>query len=207
MTFSRSGPLVPEPSTAAAEKDLVRLAQTGDTEARDELARRHRQPAYFLALQLLGNADDALDVAQDAMLRFFTTLHRFDASRPVRPWLFQIVRNRVLDLYRRRKVRKHDSIEQAADDDDRPNLELVDTSVDLERDVAQTELQQRLWRALGEVSHAQREILVLRDYQDLSYSEIAKTLDIPIGTVMSRLHGARKHLRAVLQDDLRTLLD
>ena len=116
MTFSRSGPLVPEPSTAAAEKDLVRLAQTGDTEARDELARRHRQPAYFLALQLLGNADDALDVAQDAMLRFFTTLHRFDASRPVRPWLFQIVRNRVLDLYRRRKVRKHDSIDQAAAD-------------------------------------------------------------------------------------------
>jgi len=198
---------VPEPPTAVADRDLVRLAQTGDTEARDELARRHRQPAYFLALQLLGNPDDALDVAQDAMLRFFSTLHRFDAARPVRPWLFQIVRNRVLDLYRRRKVRKHDSIDQAAADEDRPDLELIDGSVDLERDVAQTELQQRLWRALAELSQAQREILVLRDSQDLSYNEIAKTLDIPIGTVMSRLHGARRKLRTVLKEDLRNLLD
>ncbi|MEM8998437.1 MAG: sigma-70 family RNA polymerase sigma factor [Acidobacteriota bacterium] len=198
---------MPDSSPATADRELVRRAQAGDLDARDELAQRHRQPAYFLALQLLGHRDDALDVAQDAMLRFFSTLHRFDAARPVRPWLFQIVRNRVLDLYRRRKVRKHDSIDQAAADEDRPDLELVDSSVDLERDVAQTELQQRLWKALNELSQMQREILVLRDYQDLSYNEIAQTLGIPIGTVMSRLHGARKRLRAVLQDDLRTLLD
>ncbi|MEM6795256.1 MAG: sigma-70 family RNA polymerase sigma factor [Acidobacteriota bacterium] len=193
---------------ALSEAELVRLARGGDAAARDELAHRHRQPAYFLALQLLGNPDDALDVAQDAMLRFFSTLHRFDAKRPVRPWLFQIVRNRVLDLYRRRKVRKHDSIDQAAcEGDDRPALELVDTTVNLERDVAHTQLQARLWQALSELTQAQREILVLRDYQDLAYSEIADTLNIPMGTVMSRLHGARKRLRAVLKDDLRTLLD
>ena len=194
------------PISAAPERELVALAKSGDSAARDELARRHRQPAYFLALQLLGHPDDALDVAQDAMLRFFSTLHRFDAGRPVRPWLFQIVRNRVLDLYRRRKVRKHDSIDQAADDEERPDLDLVDTSVDLERDVAHTQLQRRLWQALGKLTHAQREILVLRDYQDLSYAEIADTLKIPIGTVMSRLHGARKRLRGVLEDDLRSLI-
>ena len=202
-------PLSPavEPIGACSEVELVRRARQGDAAACEELALRHRDPAFFLALQLLGNRDDALDVAQDAMLRFFKHLHRFEVGRPVRPWLFQIVRNRVLDLFRRRKVRKHDSIEAAEDDEDRASLQLVDESVDLERDASQSQLQQRIWQALQELSQTQREIIVLRDYQDLAYSEIAETLDIPIGTVMSRLHGARKRLRKVLQADLDELLN
>ncbi len=190
-----------------SEAELVRRARKGDVAAREELAQRHRDPAFFLALQLLGNRDDALDVAQDAMLRFFKHLHRFDVSRPVRPWLFQIVRNRVLDLFRRRKVRKHDSIDAAEQDDERADLQLVDESVDLERDASQAQLQKRIWLSLQELSQAQREIIVLRDYQDLAYSEIAETLNIPIGTVMSRLHGARKRLRKILQADLDELLN
>lgn len=182
------------------ETELVERACAGDADAREELAMEHRRAAYFLALQLLGNRDDALDVAQDAMLRLFASLHRFDSRRPVRPWLYQIVRNRVVDLYRRRKVRAHDSLD-ALDEDGMPRYDVADDSVDLERDAAHSELRARIWRALGELTRNQREILVLRDYQDLAYSEIAKTLSIPIGTVMSRLHGARKALRRVLQDE------
>lgn len=202
-------PLSPalEPVGNRSEAELVRLARAGDAAAREELAERHRDSAFFLALQLLGNRDDALDVAQDAMLRFFKHLNRFDAGRPVRPWLFQIVRNRVLDLFRRRKVRKHDSIEASQDDDDRAELQLVDESVNLERDAARSQLQKRILLALEDLSQAQREIIVLRDYQDLAYSEIAETLKIPIGTVMSRLHGARKRLRKILQDDLADYLN
>ena len=202
-------PLSPavEPIGTCSEAELVRRACKGDVAAREELALRHRDPAFFLALQLLGNRDDALDVAQDAMLRFFKHLHRFDVSRPVRPWLFQIVRNRVLDLFRRRKVRKHDSIEAAQEDEDRSDLQLVDESVDLERDASKAQLQKRIWHSLQELSQAQREIIVLRDYQDLAYSEIAETLNIPIGTVMSRLHGARKRLRKLLQVDLDEFLN
>lgn len=203
MPFSR--PMSPVgPSTADA--DLVRLAQKGHAPAAEELARRYRKPAFFLALQLLGHRDDALDVAQDAMVRFFTHLHRFDTKRPVKPWLFQIVRNRVLDLHRRRKVRKHDSIDAAADDEDQAPLHLVDESVDVEGDARHRQLQRKIFEGLQELTHTQREILVLRDYQDLAYQEIAETLDIPIGTVMSRLHSARKRLRQVLGDDLRQLL-
>ena len=203
MTFSE--PVAPLPVSVADDSDLVIRARTGDASACEELARRHRKPAYFLALQLLGNSDDALDVAQDAMLRFFSNLHRFDPRRPVRPWLFRTVRNRVYDLFRRRKVRKHDSLDAVDPQDDRPKLELVDESVDIERDAARGQLQKRLWEALQELSHNQREILVLRDYQDLAYSEIAETLSIPIGTVMSRLHGARKRLRHVLKEDIRAM--
>ena len=74
---------------------LVVQAQAGRREARDELARRFRRPAYLLALQIVGNRDDALDIAQDAMLAFFASLVRFRPDEPVRPWLFTIVRNRA----------------------------------------------------------------------------------------------------------------
>jgi RNA polymerase sigma factor (sigma-70 family) len=76
---------------------------SGDLDARETLAQRYRQPAYLLTLQMLSNRDDAMDVAQDAMLRFFTTLGSFDSERRVQPWLFTIVRNQVRDLWRRRQ--------------------------------------------------------------------------------------------------------
>ncbi|MEM7583430.1 MAG: sigma-70 family RNA polymerase sigma factor [Acidobacteriota bacterium] len=192
------------PASHESEFELVSRARLGDGDAQTELAERHRQALFFLALQLMGNRDDAMDVAQEALLRFFNTLHRFDCRRPVRPWLFQIVRNRVVDLYRRRKVRRHDSLDET-DHEGNPQHVLVDETVDPERDASQAQLRKRMLAALDELSHIQREILVLRDYQDLSYSEIAETLNIPLGTVMSRLHGARKRLRQTLQSDLQSL--
>jgi RNA polymerase sigma-70 factor (ECF subfamily) len=192
------------PASPESEVELVTRARTGDPAAQTELAERHRQALFFLALQLMGNREDAMDVAQEALLRFFKTLHRFDSRRPVRPWLFQIVRNRVVDLYRRQRVRRHDSLD-ATDAEGHAFIELIDTTSDPERDAARSELRVRLLQALGELSPIQREILVLRDYQDLSYAEIAEALGIPIGTVMSRLHGARKRLRQKLQGELQSL--
>lgn len=194
--------LFPQPATSqapfSADTDLVVRARSGDTAAQETLALRHRKAAFFLALQLLGNRDDAMDVTQDAMLRLFSTLHRFDVKRPLRPWLYQIVRNRVVDLMRRKKIRNHDSLD-AVDDEGNPRFDPADMDVDLDRDVSRAQLRRRIWETLSTLPHKQREILVLRDYQDLSYAEIAASLDIPIGTVMSRLHGARKSLRKALQ--------
>jgi RNA polymerase sigma-70 factor, ECF subfamily len=188
------------------ETELVRRARQGDRGARDELVIRHRRQVYFLALQLLGNQDDALDVSQDAMLRFFAHLHRFDAERPVRPWLFRIVRNLALDLFRRRKVRQTESLDAALDEDgERPKIDPADPSVDLDRDLLQGQLRRRLFAALNQLTPMQREIVVLRDYQDLSYQEIAEMLEIPLGTVMSRLHGARQRLRLLVEGDLKAL--
>jgi RNA polymerase sigma-70 factor (ECF subfamily) len=186
------------------ESDLIRRARAGDHLAQDQIAREHRRAMYLLALQMLRNPEDAMDVVQDSLLRFFKNLHRFDPDRPVKPWLFQIVRNRARDILRRRKVRKHDSID---DRDDEGNLrfELLDPKADPERDTQAIRLQAHLWKTLDLLSENQREILILRDYQDLSYAEIAETLKIPIGTVMSRLHGARKKLRGHLESDLESL--
>lgn len=194
------------PASMTAETDLVVRARSGDADAQETLALRHRKAAYFLALQLLGNQEDAMDVTQDAMLRLFTTLHRFDTTRPLRPWLYQIVRNRVIDLMRRRRIRNHDSLD-AVDHEGNPRFDPVDVNIDLDRDVGRSQLRARLWETLRSLPHKQREILVLRDYQDLSYSEIAETLVIPIGTVMSRLHSARKSLRGALQDEHQDVLE
>ena len=94
---------------AGADRQLIDQAKAGEPAACDALARRYRQAAYLLALQMLGNRDDAMDVTQDAMLRFFSTLGSFDATRRVQPWLFTIVRNQVRDLWRRRQRRPADA--------------------------------------------------------------------------------------------------
>ncbi len=179
-----------------SDQELVDQARTGRREARETLAQRHRQAAYLLALQMLGNRDDAMDVAQDAMLRFFTSLGSFDRERRVQPWLFAIVRNQVRDLWRRRQRRPGERLGEAGEALTR---QLVDPTANPEADLRRSELRQRVWRALAELPDAKREIIVLRDFHDLSYSDIAGVLDIPIGTVMSRLHGARRQLRARLE--------
>jgi RNA polymerase sigma-70 factor (ECF subfamily) len=189
MTFPTLATL-PAPG-ADAERDLVARARGGDAAAREELALKHRRDAYLLALQLLGNREDALDAAQDAMLRFFTTLHRFRADQPVRPWLYSIVRNRCRDLMRRGRVRRSEPLEG---DGEHWRPELVDGRTDPHRDAEQAELRRRVFAALGRLAPDHREILVLRDYHDLSYEEIATVLDVPRGTVMSRLHRARRAL-------------
>jgi RNA polymerase sigma-70 factor (ECF subfamily) len=184
------------PASDPAERELVRRARAGDDAAREELAVAHRRAAYLLALQLLGNRDDALDAAQDALLRFFSTLDRFRPEQPVRPWLYSIVRNRCRDLMRRGRVRRAEPLDA---EPERWRPELVDSSADPELDAERAELRRRVFTALGRLGREHREILVLRDYQDLSYEEIAKVLRVPRGTVMSRLHRARKALGVALR--------
>jgi RNA polymerase sigma-70 factor, ECF subfamily len=178
------------------ERELVRRARAGDDAAREELALAHRRAAYLLALQLLGNREDALDATQDALLRFFSTLDRFRPEQPVRPWLYSIVRNRCRDLMRRGRVRRAEPLDA---EPERWRPELVDKSADPELDAERGELRRQVFAALGALGREHREILVLRDYQDLSYEEIAKVLHVPRGTVMSRLHRARKALGAAMR--------
>ena len=138
MTGSRSAHVpvaVPPPS----EAQTVILAQQGEADALDKLARSCRQQAFVFALQLIGHPDDALDVAQDAMVRFFRSLERFDPSRPVRPWLLRIVRNLVRDRARRLRVRRTESLEPA--DDDALRFEPRDDAPDPEAQATRREQQ------------------------------------------------------------------
>jgi RNA polymerase sigma-70 factor (ECF subfamily) len=182
----------------APERSLLARARGGEFEAREELARRTGDSAYVFALQLTGRPETAKDIAQDSVVRFFRALDRFDDGQAIEPWLFTIVRNQVRDHARREKARRHDSLDAWLESGgQRAAAPESDPAV-----VAEChELQQRVWRAISKLSESHREIVVLRDYHGLSYRELAAVLSIPEGTVMSRLHSARKALRQILRNE------
>jgi RNA polymerase sigma-70 factor (ECF subfamily) len=191
--------LTMSPAPPAAARTLVSRARSGDAEAREELAQQCGDAAYVFALQLTRQPETARDIAQDSVLRFFGSFDRFDDGQALEPWLFSIVRNMVRDHARREKVRRHDSLDAwlEAGGQRSAESEATDPVLAAERH----ELQQRVWRAISELTEAHREIVVLRDYHGLSYREIAAVLSIPEGTVMSRLHAARVSLRQILRND------
>ncbi|MFQ5527716.1 MAG: RNA polymerase sigma factor [Thermoanaerobaculia bacterium] len=194
MTELGALPPISASAPAEADGDLLERAQSGDRSALDELVRRHRNAAFVLALQMTRNPDDALDVSQEAMLRLVGHIGTLDRDRALRPWLFTVVRNLVRDLWRKRKLRRTEPLAVEVG----PDLghQIVDRAGSPEDDAVSKQVRHRLWSALSALPDKHREILVLRDYHDLSYEELARVLTIPMGTVMSRLHAARKKLRA-----------
>jgi RNA polymerase sigma-70 factor (ECF subfamily) len=143
--------------------------------------------AHVLAFQILGNSDDAADAVHDAFARVLARPGAFDFRRgPLRPWFLRVVRNRCFDLLRRRRT-SDPAIE-----------ELVDPALQPDRLLEIEQRDQRLHCALAAISSDQRQILVLRDYLDLSYAELAGVLQVAPGTVMSRLHRARLALKEAL---------
>lgn len=171
------------------------------------LVEKYRQQTFYLALQIVGNREDAMDISQESFIRAYHNLGRFDATRPFGAWLLRIVRNLCIDLLRRRRVRRAVSLDDPGRGPDgesgRPLHETVADERTSAADVLveRNELKSKIWRAMGRLDENHRTILVLRDFQDLSYLEMADVLGIPKGTVMSRLHHARRRLREELEGD------
>lgn len=139
---------------------------------------------FALAIQLLGRREDAADVVQDS-LRKLVHSGQYNARRgPKRAWFLKVIRNGALDVLRKRKPEEEETVAQLKDDDLSP-AEAVE----------QNELKHILRQQLTTMDVAQREIILLRDFHDLTYAEIAEVMEIRAGTVMSRLHRARKELR------------
>ena len=181
----------------SAEAGLVRRAQGGDTDAFGELVGIYMQRCYYAALGMVGSPQDAEDLSQEAFVRAFRARGRLDPDRPFYPWLYQILRrlcyNFTRDTSSRRKKLERaggwlvaEATVRAASDDP-------------ERVRATEALRGRLERAIGELPMAQREVFVLKEFEGLKYREIADLLDVPIGTVMSRLYAARQRLAARLE--------
>ncbi len=145
---------------------------------------------HALAIQILGNPDDAADAVHDALATVLGKPGAYNQNKgPLKPWFLRVVRNRCLDQLRRRRPNNH-AVEELVDTGDTPEQALQ---------IAQRD--DGLERALASISVDQRQIIVLRDYLDLPYAEIASVLRIAQGTVMSRLHRARMALKEVLEGD------
>jgi len=151
---------------------------------------------YIAAFRLLGDPNESLDVCQDAAAKALAARHRYDPSQPFYPWFYRILRNLCMDRHRRASVHRRTA------DDLRTRSESCQADrPDHKLEAARRE--QAVSIAIQGLSPSARELIELRHFQDLSYQEMADVLNIPIGTVMSRLHRARKELRERLLADPR----
>jgi len=180
-----------------AEATLVRRARAGETAAFGELVSIYMQRCYYSALGMVGSPQDAEDLSQEAFARAFRARVRLDPDRPFYPWLYQILRRLCFNFTRDTSARRR-KLERAggwlvAEVRSRAAAD------DPERIRATEELRERLEREIAELSPIQREVFVLKEFQGLKYREIAELLDVPIGTVMSRLYAARQKLAERLE--------
>jgi RNA polymerase sigma-70 factor (ECF subfamily) len=184
---------VVHPQIAEDENALIERAQHGDRNAFGELASRYYPGVVRVVYRLCGDTGLAEDMAQEAFLRSWVNLSSFRPQSSLRNWLYQIAVNATLDVLRRRP---DEAIEDEA-------VQMVpDQAAGPEATLIENERVALLQQAMHALPEAARSVLVLREYGGLSYQEIASALDIPVGTVMSRLNYARNRLRLLLKGDL-----
>ena len=186
---------------AQQEEDLVRRVQAGDDGAFDRLVELCAPRVYSLAYRMVGNNEDAQDIAQDAFLRVYQAIQRFRSDATFSTWLHRIVVNACHDELARRK-RRPATMSELTDDDDAPSpLDLRSTGETPETALLQRERQQAIQRALAELPEVSRMVIVLHDIQGMGYQEIAEVTRTEVGTVKSRLNRARNMLREKISAD------
>lgn len=167
------------------DRELVLRARRGDRTAFGLLVRRHQRRIHGLGMRLLRSGDDADDLVQETFVRAWRALDRFDPERPLIPWLLRIATNRAMSLLEIRRRRPMEELTETVPD---PGPSPHD-------DAERRRLHAAVRHEVERLPEDQRVILILRAAEDLSYREIADVLDVPIGTVMSRLARARETMR------------
>ena len=182
---------------------LVIAAKNGDMDAFEALVERYERRVYTIAARMLGDREDARDVAQDAFLRVYRALPGFQGESKFSTWLFRIVSNLSVDMLRKRRGDAAFSLDAPFADDGGDGGgsadDLPDAAIEVAAEVENAEFRALVWRAVSLLPDAQRAIIVMRDFEDLSYPEIADILACPPGTVKSRLNRARAKLREVMR--------
>jgi RNA polymerase sigma-70 factor (ECF subfamily) len=177
------------------DEDLLLRFSSGETSAFGELVRRYERELYGYLRRYLGDASLAEDVFQNTFLQLYLKSHQYEAGRPVRPWLYTIATHQAIDALRRNNRHQAVSLEQSRAETSAGEVgSLMDTlesasAAPLET-VADEERRERIRASVERLPEFLRQVLILAYYQGLKYREIADILDIPVGTVKSRLHAA-----------------
>jgi len=179
---------------------LVQQTLDSDKEAFRALVDKYKRPIYNLAYRILGNVEDADDIAQETFLCAYRSLDTFDLKRNFSPWIFKIATNLCFDRLRKKKLNIV-SIDEPISEEDNIRWQLPDSSMDPQNLYESKELQDVVQRLIASLPEKYRVVIVMRHSQGLSYEEIAEILDQPVGTVKTHLHRARK----ILQEKLATL--
>ncbi|HEY0079905.1 MAG TPA: sigma-70 family RNA polymerase sigma factor [Pyrinomonadaceae bacterium] len=186
--------------TATSDEQIVKRALAGDAEAFGELVRRWERPIFALSLGMLGSAEDARDATQETFLSAFRNLRGFRGDARVSSWLHRIAVNQCITRQRRRKVRA----ETALEDEERQEalgetLAVPATDASPARVAESRERTEAVRRAVGALPLELREVIVMKEFEEMTFQEIADTLGVPLSTVKSRLYRALGQLRLRLE--------
>jgi RNA polymerase sigma-70 factor (ECF subfamily) len=184
------------------EQDRIWVQQSreGDLEAFDRLVLKYQDRIYGTALQIVGNREDAYDIAQETFMKAYTKLHTFRQEAAFSTWLIRIAMNLAKSKLRWRKLRNFIPFIQETQEGEE-ELQVPDKGPGPEEILMQREFQDQLRNALERLPEEYREAIILRDIQGLSYDEIAGILGIQPGTVKSRINRGRIQLRKELGED------
>lgn len=174
----------PMTDKALTERQMLERVRRGDREAYQGIVQRYMQTAYYIALGFVRNPQDALDVSQDAFVRAFRKIKQYDPEKRFFPWFYRLLKNLCLDhIKKRRRLAE---------------VPLEDVQV-FQEDKDNRELKEIIWKGIEQLPFEQREVIILRYFQQCSYQEIAEVTGKPMGTVMSSLYYAKKKLKDILK--------
>jgi RNA polymerase sigma-70 factor, ECF subfamily len=181
------------------DREVVEHCQQGELRAYEILVNRYRDKVYGLAFSMLRNEQDAADVCQEAFVRAWQGIRKFKKNSSFYTWVYRITTNLCIDFVRKRERQPTTAFEEAVDPDadadvPEPPSKSPSPTVEAER----AELRRQIDAAMLELTTEHRAVIQLREYEGMEYAEIAKIVGCSIGTVMSRLHYARKHLQRIL---------
>ena len=178
---------------------LIQRCKMRDKNAYGVLVDRYKKQAYGFAFSYLKNVDEAFSISQEAFIKAWNAISRFEEGRSFRSWLFSIIKNSALNLIKKKKHLREISLDEAMKES---GFDITDSSDDPHEALESKETREQVWRAVFALKEEFREVIVLKHFNDMSYREIAQTLSIPEGTVMSRLYHARIVLRENLEKEL-----
>lgn len=183
------------------DEELIRNFQQGSSEAFDEIVRRYRNPLFSFIYRILGDPAFSEDLLQETFIRVWTNRDSYREVARFSTWIYTIAGNLAKSELRRQKIRRWISLSGASSSeaDERP-IEIADESSDPHKDLERRTIQRRVEQEIAKLPLVFKEVIILRDVQELSYEEISEILKIPLGTVKSRVNRARIRLQKRLGD-------
>ncbi len=192
---------------AVSDLELIEKFKMGDEGVFEEIVRRYQKKVYNSTYRMMGNHEDAWDLAQEAFLRVYRNLNRFQGRSSFSTWLFTITTNICRDELRKRQrqIKAHSLSEPIRVKDGEIERDIVDDSMIPEDISLQRELRDEIQEVINNLPEEQKEVIVLREIQGFSYEEIAEIVGVAIGTVKSRISRGRRNLRQELDSLISSL--
>jgi RNA polymerase sigma-W factor len=182
------------------DSELIRKCLEGDQKAFEKLLNRYKGSVFSVCYKMVKNRTDAEDLAQEAFVKVFSVLDRYDTSYPFSSWLFRITSNLCIDFLRKKRYKTYSIDEPIEGKEGKIDRQISSHIIQPDRETENSEMMVILEEALDLLPENYRIIVILRHQEHLSYDEISENLGIPLGTVKARIHRARRMIRDIFKE-------